>query len=249
MAIESSELPELSLRYPGFPRADGEPALRLISVPIGTTAPPASKQVDIAKANPLQALDAELLRYQTSVAIGRSATVRDIEEHRRSLIGTGYVWGVEGDVFSFDTWANHLGASLVGRGNVDPAEDSRDGSFIDKGFTAVLDSELMLDARLVERRAQKGMLPEAKYNITQPTGSTYEHLEKQQRAAALRIERGKRSAVQPPRQFSNKRTGANVMRERSQRWAAVGRSSDASPSQGSGERRHGAGGRSDTRDD
>ncbi|MGZ0214101.1 MAG: hypothetical protein ACKVI4_16615 [Actinomycetales bacterium] len=209
-AIDHTELPEFSLRYPGFPGVDGELALRLISVPVGTTVPPASKQVDIAKANPLHALDAELLRYQTSVAIGRAATARDIEEHRRSLIGTGYVWGVEGDVFSFKTWQDHLASSLIGRGNVDPTKDETDNTFVDKGFTSVLDSELMLHVRLAERRALHKCTPEVKYGISESNGSTYRFLEAQTAALRAGRPRNKRPAAAPPRQLSKKRGGTGL---------------------------------------
>ena len=69
------DLPEISLRYPGFPTDRGEPKLRLVSVPVGDSAPAdEAKKVEISKANPLQSIDAELLRYQTEVAIGRAAT-------------------------------------------------------------------------------------------------------------------------------------------------------------------------------
>ena len=250
--IAAHDLPEISLRYPGFPRYEGDKtALRLISVPVSGDEPASVKQVDIAKANPLLSLDAELLRYQTSVAIGRAATNDDIEEHRRSLIGTGYVWGVQGDVFSFDTWQDHLCASMVGRGNVDPAEDLELGGFADKAFEAALDPELMLDVRLVERRAAKGECPEAKYGITPPEGSTYGHIERvaialAQSGTAL----GKRSSAVQPRQLPNKRTGSNVMREKSLRRSQAGRSGELSPSLEHHMRRPSAGaGRSDSRHD
>lgn len=251
--ILSKDLPEISLRYPGFPKEGGEPALRLISVPIGTEEPAKAQQVDIAKANPLQSIDQELLRYQTSVAIGRAATGRDIEEHRRSLIGAGYVWGVEGDVFSFDTWQAHAFASMIGRGNFDPARDKENGGYKDKALAPTLDPEMMRDARLVERRALKNIQPEAKYNITQPTGSTYTFLETQERALANSTTLGKRSAAAAPRLTPKRQTVFNVMDELYSK-PVRGSSQNVSPSLRQSDRQRVQAGspsarRSDSRDD
>jgi hypothetical protein len=248
--LTEAALPELSLRYPGFPKVGGEPNLRLISIPVGDQAPAdASKKVEISKANPLQTLDGELLRYQTEVAIGREATTNDIEDHRRSLIGSGYVWGVQGDVFDYVTWQSHLGASMVGRGNVDPALDES-GGFIDKGFESVLDSELMLYERLVERRAVMGSMPEAKYNVGMSSGSTYRHLEEAARVASRsQLSGAKRSA--PPsirvHQLAGGQTFQDVMRNR---YRAVG-ARTAQPSRGGDRSRRGGAGdrRQDSHDD
>lgn len=207
-----ADLPELTLRYPGFPKRGGEPTLRLISVPVGDKAPAEeAKKVEISKANPLQSMHAELLRYQTEVAIGRVATLSDIEEHRRSLIGSGYVWGVTGDVFDYDTWSSHLCSSLIGRGNVDPEDDLVTGGFVDRAFDSVMDAELMLDVRFVERRAAAGELPEAKYAVSMPSGSTYRYQEAHQCAASSRITGGKRAANSAPCQMAGKRTGSDKM--------------------------------------
>ena len=258
--LKYEELPELSLRYPGFPRAGdaGQCSLRLVSVAVGDSAPAdEEKKVEISKADPLQTIDAELLRYQTEVAIGRKASLRDIEDHRRSLIGSGYVWGVTGDVFDYDTWQDHLCASMIGRGNVDPEQDAQRGGFVDKAFEAVLDSELMLDVRLVERRAVKGELPETKYDIDLPAGSTHRHLEALARRDEARVTGTKRHASAPAllSGSSGKRTGADVMRERNRQWGAQLTSpslANRSPSLAVSRSRHGGAGpsrRQDSHDD
>ena len=210
LKADASGLPELSLRFPGYPTHGGEPGLRLISVPVGDHAPVDNgKKVEISTANPLQSIDGELLRYQTEVAIGREATQRDIEEHRRSLIGTGYVWGVTGDVFNYDTWQDHLCASLIGRGNVDAELDLVDGGFADKAFEAVVDAEYMFGVRLVERRSINKLDPEAKYDVSEPTGSTYKFLETQAERAHSSRTRGKRVATSAPCQMDKKRGSYN----------------------------------------
>ena len=255
--LKAADLPEISLRYPGFPKDGGEPNLRLVSVPVGDSAPvDEAKKVEISKANPLQSMDAELLRYQTEVAIGRAATLSDIEEHRRSLIGTGYVWGVTGDVFNYDTWQDHLCASMIGRGNVDPAEDREHGGFEDKAFESVLDAELMLDARLVERRAAKGELPEAKYKLSMPAGSTYRYQEAVERAAHARVTGGKRVATAPPASLlPNKRSGSGMMANRYNQFVTHNHSpslANGSPSLAVSRSRHGGAGpsrRQDSHDD
>lgn len=238
------ELPELSLRYPGFPKPGGEPALRLISVPLGDQEPDDStKKVEISKANPLQSIDAELLRYQTEVAIGREATFSDIESHRRSLIGSGYTWGVQGDVFSYDTYQDHLCASMIGRGNVDPVEDSNQGGYADKVFESILDSEYMLEVRYLERRAVKGETPEVGYKITLPQGSTYRHLEAAAHASAQsQLSGNKRPARPQPGPRPQGRSGAQVMREQRESWGAQALSDNrASSSSGAGRSRPSSG--------
>ena len=173
LAMES--LPEITLRYPGFPLREGdeaEAALRLVSLKIPSERPTDQRVIDISSASPIQELDSNLLRYETEVALGRSATQADVEEHRKTLIGDGFVWGVEGDVFSYDTWANHVVASMAGRGNVDTAVDER-GVPVDAAFNSVADAEFLFDLRLLERRVAAGD-PELAHVTLDPTNpSTY----------------------------------------------------------------------------
>jgi hypothetical protein len=171
-------MPELTLRYPGFPRTTAEKteALRLVSLKTNIQRPAGQEEVDIAKANPLQEIDPELLRYETEVAIGGKASDADIEEHRRSLIGAGYPWGVKGDVFNYDTWADHLQASMIGRGNTDGQVDEM-GAYTDKAHVSMLDAEYMFEARLVERKCAAGWDGFKHLNIATPDGSTYNYLE------------------------------------------------------------------------
>tara|TARA_B110000902_G_scaffold126374_1_gene147437 strand:+ start:756 stop:3017 length:2262 start_codon:yes stop_codon:yes gene_type:complete len=229
--IKDEDMPELSLKYPGFPRTKGDVReLRQVSIPIATTKPPGQKMVDIGEANPLQSLDAELLRYQTEIAIGRVASRRDIEEHRRSLIGSGYAWGVTGDIFNYDTWADHACASMIGRGNTDGAI-SEHGGFTDTAFNAVLDAELMFDSRLVERRAQNPQNAEHAHKIDLPTGSTYQYLENNPECAPVGSKR-RAQGQQAPRLLPQRRTGSQVATTRYARPAggSAGGSAAASPS-------------------
>lgn len=176
--IGVDSMPELTLRYPGFPMSTAEKteALRLISIKTHLTRPVNQKEVEISSASPLQELDPELLRYETEVAIGGKASDADIEEHRRSLIGTGYVYGVTGDVFSYETWADHLSASMIGRGNTDGAVDEC-GRFTDKAHVSMLDAEFMFEARLVERQCLAGVNGYQNLGLVLPSGSTYNYLE------------------------------------------------------------------------
>ena len=195
--IGVSELPELTLRYPGFPpsSADKTEALRLISTKTNVNRPVGQTPIDIATSNPLMDLDPELLRYETEIAIGGTATDADIEEHRRSLIGSGYTWGVTGDVFCYDTWAEHLSASMLGRGNTDGKTDEM-GKYTDLAHVSVLDAEFMFEARLVERRCEQRWDGYAHLGITSPSGSTYSWLEANPRPAAQPGQ--KRARLQEP---------------------------------------------------
>lgn len=219
--IKDEDMPELSLKYPGFPRTKGDVReLRQVSIAIATTKPPGQKTVDIGEANPLQSLDADLLRYQTEIAIGRVASRRDIEEHRRSLIGSGYAWGVNGDIFNYDTWLDHTVASMIGRGNTDGAEAGGKG-FTDAAFNAVLDAELMFDARLVERRAQNPQNDEHAHEIDLPIGSTYQYLENNPPNVQVGSKRPA-GGQQAPRLLAQRRTGSQV---NNARWGRASGSS------------------------
>ncbi len=177
--IRGDDIPEITLRYPGFPFKDEEKteALRLISLKTSVHRPEGQKVIDIASANPLQELDPELLRYETEVAIGGKADDADIEEHRRSLIGAGYAYGVKGDVFDYNVWADQLQASMCGRGNTDGKEDDY-GRLRDAGMVNILDAEFMFEARMVERKCQAGYEGFENLDISIPSGSTYSWLEK-----------------------------------------------------------------------
>lgn len=214
--IKDEDMPELTLKYPGFQTPLQEHACdrRQISIPIATTKPLGQKEVDIGDANPLQSLDAELLRYQTEIAIGRVASRRDIEEHRRSLIGSGYAWGVTGDIFSYKTWEDHATCSMIGRGNTNGLEREESRGFIDDALGAMLDSELLLNARIVERKAQKEGLKEHTYKIKLPCGTTYRYLENNPGSVKVGSKRSAQHGQQSLPMLRHQKTGSQVQAAR-----------------------------------
>ena len=173
------DMPHMSLRYPGFPTqvCEREHALRQISLLPKGSVPNGQAVVDISKANPIQDMPAENLRYETSIALGRPATDAEIEDHRRLLLGSGYVYDVKGDVFDYDTWVNHLAASMLGRGNTDGQVDE-DGVYIDTGFEIALDPENMFELRRLELRAERGDDDVQQLNLRPACGSTYDFLKR-----------------------------------------------------------------------
>ena len=209
--------------------AEKTEALRLISISTNTSRPTGQDRIDISTANPLQEIDPELLRYETEVAIGGKADDADIEEHRRSLIGAGYAWGVQGDVFDYDTWANHLSASMVGRGNTDNRTDPETGAYLDKAHVSMLDAEYMFEARLVERRCLNGVPGYAHLNLVQPDGSTYSFLEKNpiQRTSSGQ----KRTRMKEPPRMRASSCGADAepVCGTSAAWRAIGRADGDRP--------------------
>jgi len=174
--IKIASMPEMTLKYSGFPKDATQSrteSLRLLSVPIARAKPADQNIVDIAKADPLQELDPELLRYETELSIGRHASDRDIEDHRRNLIGAGFTFGVEGDVFNYLTYETHLHNSMLGRGNVFETQDA-DDEYVDTAFAAILDAEYLFFERRVEREcAAKADAIYDRVHIDAPTGSTY----------------------------------------------------------------------------
>ena len=178
-AVDPLDLPQLTTRYPGFPTQTQkkEQALRQVSLAPKDCAPPGQAVVDIAKANSIQDIDYELLRYETEITLGRPATTAEIEDHRRTLLGNSYVWDVSGDVFSYDTWCDHLAVSLLGRGNTSGEVDEY-GEWLDTGFATCLDPENMFAVRLLESRAARGDADVAPLKLHKPRGSTYGYLKR-----------------------------------------------------------------------
>ena len=169
------EVPQLTLRYPGFPSKDTR-ALRLLSVRPPDVQPTGRPKVDIAASN-VCSLSNHVLRYETEIAIGRAADEADIDAHRRMLIGDLYTHGVHGDVYNYDTWQNHLEASMIGRGNTAGAVDAA-GEYSDEGFRILSDAELMLETRLLERECLKEGSTTKHYKLTSPSLRTYSNIEK-----------------------------------------------------------------------
>jgi len=232
--ISADDLPELTTRYPGYQRG-GEAAalsLNLLSVRVPSDKPAGQKEVDISTANVIQDIDPELLRQECEIAIGKKAEPRDIEQHRMSLIGAGYVWGCKGDVFSYETWVNHLGLSMMGRGNTSGEIDG-DGGLVDRAFEAILDSEFMFDARLAERRCFKGMEGYAKAKIDPPKGSTYRYQELHPRMHVAGTAKRKAAEVAPAIRGSSfigavrKSRSAGTQPRRQEEEEEAGGSSDA----------------------
>lgn len=180
--IDISELPEMTTRYPGYPSSAGDrtEALRLISKQVSTMRPAGQPEVDISASDPRQTLDAALFRYETQLATGdMMSTDADIEEHRKNLIGDGFVWGTQGDIYDLETWVKHTYNSMCGRGNTAAMIDESTGAYTDTALSNTLDAEYMFQARLFERRVNKRAEGFKHYgNVGIPCGSTYTYLEK-----------------------------------------------------------------------
>ena len=202
--LKNEDLPEFTLRYPGFPirnDTDKTEALRLISIPSATLRSEDQAIVDVATASPLQDLSLDLLRYETSIAIGAAPTLCDIEAHKKTLIGSSYVFGISGDVFDYATFLSHLSESLLGRGNSDGNVDEY-GKPTDAGFLASLDAEFMLIPRLREREAA-AKVGEFPVTFDQPVGSTYRFMQEHAEAQQANVAGTKRNREEAPRsQFS-----------------------------------------------
>lgn len=169
------EVPQLTLRYPGFPSKETR-ALRLLSVRTPDAQPAGRAAVDIANSN-VCSLSNHVLRYETEIAIGRAADDADIDSHRRMLIGDLYTHGVHGDVYSYNTWQDHLEASMIGRGNTAGAVDEG-GEYSDEGFRILSDAEMMLETRMLERECLKGGSTTKHLKLTIPMMRTYSNIEK-----------------------------------------------------------------------
>ena len=170
------EVAHLTLRYPGFPSKDTN-ALRLLSVRPPDEKPDGQAEVSI-ESSPASLMNNKMLAYECEIALGREANDVDIEQHRRMLVGNLYTYGIDGDVYNYDTWEDHLQASMIGRGNTDNVVDPETAEFCDEGFRILSDAELNAEARLLERRCVAEDSSLAHYKITLPKMCTYANIEK-----------------------------------------------------------------------
>lgn len=208
--LDEDDVIELSLIYQGFPDPSptATPALRLLSVQLDETRAEGRAEVPLEKSNPIQDISAECLRYETEMALGRHASELDIEEHRKVLLGSGYTYGVTGDLYSYDTYCNHLQASMIARGNTN-------GQRGDAGLVSLLGAETMLDARMYERQVMAGVISNVALPIL-PRGSTYSYLRrhKDTQATSSSASGVKRTRMPPEAQRSARTSGATMAKQR-----------------------------------
>jgi len=201
--IKVEDLPQQTLSCQGF--ADGthiqstgdRPLIRLIATDISTTN--TVDLIEISTVSPIMALSDADLFIQVATALGKDPTSGDIAAYRRDLVGNGFMHDVKGDLNSYTTWRKHLTASMTGRGNADPDDDP--------GMESLLDAELMLWCRLVERKAQKEGTIEHKYGISLSKPMTYAGEERMKAAGHVHIsDRAQKKTTRP----EPRRSGANI---------------------------------------
>lgn len=180
--IELKDMPQQPLPCSGYPTlinikpAPTDPSApktmkvpeQLLSLPIETT--PSSKPIEVSTASEKATLTDQELFNRVGTAIGRRPNPADIATFRKNLIGDEYMNEVVGDLNDYDTWSDHVRASMLARGFGAPENDP--------GMLSLLDAELMLWPRMVERLAEKKGTVESTYNLKPPWPQTYSALER-----------------------------------------------------------------------
>lgn len=165
------QMPQQYLPCMGYPvkmKEGGVETIQMLSLPVKTEASTTPIEVGTAMEN--SALSTEALMDQVARATGSKPADGDITTYRRSRVGDAYMHEVEGDLNSYDTWTTHTMRSMINSGNGRPE--------CDLGMFSLMDAEMMLWPRKVERLAQKKNTVESTYNIFLPWGQTYTALER-----------------------------------------------------------------------
>jgi hypothetical protein len=171
--LSIQDMPELHLRFSGFPstyKKDGT-ALKSISIEMPPSRPVGQKEVPLSDGNRVEQMSTSAMREATVVALGRTnVTSVEMEAHRSSLMGQGYMRKVEGDLFDFTTWKDHAHLSLSERGNVEALPDEMGVG--DHGLVSFLDAETMIESRWEEHQTTQ------RYDLTLSTGGSYGYMER-----------------------------------------------------------------------
>jgi hypothetical protein len=165
-----TDLPQMTIRYSAYASVTGGSYKALLSLNVANKRPSDVSYCEIATANGQNAtLDATALLQEVSMNIGRPATDDDVNDYRRAQMGRSYLYDVDGDVYDFATFEEHMYASLSERGNIATAGDL--------ALTLLMDCETMLCVRTIERdMVHNG---ESKMNLFPPQYYALGNAEKQ----------------------------------------------------------------------
>ena len=193
LKVKSSAAPAPAAADEDEPRRVTEPSiLQLVSLPVQKKA--TTDAIEVSTASNYSGYTDEDLFDLVATHNGRRPTAADITAYRRTLVGDAYMYDVEGDLNDYSTWQNWVQASMLSKGNAIPTGDT--------GMQSLLDAELMLWCRLVERKAQKEGTAESAYGIDVAWGQTY--------SAVANKKPGDAAALMEPKlvNYKKKRTGA-----------------------------------------
>ena len=121
------DMPHLSLRFVGFP----ESHRLLLSLPIAQKPSPLSKDVQIDKGESNDSVMRGAVSGIVSLMHGHNATEEEIDVYMSAREGCRSMSGVQGPLFSADTWQRHTTTALKERGMVSSLGDTPIGVVAD----------------------------------------------------------------------------------------------------------------------
>lgn len=205
--------------------------LQLLSLPVSTDKKFEEIEVSDNKADGTTLGD-DILMNEVGVSLGRKPTSGDIESYKMDRIGENFMWGVEGDLHSYETWMNHMQESMIAKGNALWTGDD--------AVDCLMDTELMLLCRMHERRSRVKGSAESVYDIDKTWPQTYSALIRKASEPGneytgkkkLTVRNKKRTGIEmrATRDPYSKKTKALESMYASAAAAAAASSSDAGPS-------------------
>ena len=170
--LKVEDMPQQHLPCMGYPvllagsSETGPRLLQLLSLPVKTER--SFDAIEVSDSKDSVRINNDVLMNEVATSLGRKPTNGDIESYKMDRIGENFMWGVSGDLHSYDTWQNHMRESMVAKGNAEPENDD--------ALDCLMDSELMLLCRVHERMSAVKDSPESVYDIDVTWAQTYSAL-------------------------------------------------------------------------
>ncbi len=122
-----ADAPHISLRFVGFP----EDNRLLLSMPVALKPSPLAKDVQAGKDKVEESAMQGATKGIVSLMHGHNATDEEVETYLSAREGSRSLSGVEGPLFSADTWRRHSTTALKERGMISDMEDTPVGVVLD----------------------------------------------------------------------------------------------------------------------
>lgn len=166
--ITYNDLPQMSTRFAGYRESNRQTVT--LRVPT-TRSEKCPDDLDVANFEE----EAEISHDHVTRALGREATDEDVARYAQARQGSRNMRGVEGDLFSYDTWQKHAVESLKARGLISGT------SMADSAVRMVCDMPTCINARIVEHACECNMEGFADLKIKKATSMCYETAERKER--------------------------------------------------------------------
>jgi hypothetical protein len=153
--------PEMTLRFPGLKCQDTRDpmAVMLLSLPLAVAPTTEAVPLDIECVGDVH-VSKEKAVQEASIRLGRLPTNDEVDDYIAITSKPSRTYGVQGDIFSLDTWTHHAYMSMRERGNTIEELCLNGWTQRDDEFLSLIDAEYMTMARRCAIR-KKEQLPAA----------------------------------------------------------------------------------------